>query len=47
MAKKHIFIYGVHEAEILEEDEEGAIVRELDDNSETWFPWECLDWSRR
>lgn len=39
-----VYIYGLAEAVaiIIEADSDGAIVRECDDLSETWFSWDDL-----
>jgi hypothetical protein len=38
-----VYVYGDSEATVLFPDSGGAIVRELDDNSETWFSWKDLE----
>lgn len=38
-----VYIYGNSEAEVVQTDVDGAVVRELDDDSETWFPWFDLE----
>jgi hypothetical protein len=37
-----VFVYGEQEARVLFPDGDGAVVQELDDQSETWFPWRDL-----
>ena len=39
---KTVYVYGESEAVVLFPDDDGAVVRELDDLSETWFPWSDL-----
>jgi hypothetical protein len=36
------YLYGREPVAILQPDAEGAVVRELDDNSEGWHPWDRL-----
>lgn len=43
VAGETVYVYGENEAIVLFPDTDGAIVRELDDNSETWFPWTDLE----
>ncbi|ANA87032.1 hypothetical protein SEA_SWITZERLAND_95 [Gordonia phage Switzerland] len=43
---ENVLIYGEHPAVVIEADDDGAIVRELDDNSETWFSWDDLQETR-
>lgn len=38
-----VYVYGNSAAEIVQVDVDGAIVRELDDDSETWFSWDDLE----
>lgn len=37
-----VYVYGTSAATVLFPDDAGAIVREHDDQSETWFPWSAL-----
>jgi hypothetical protein len=38
-----VYVHGDYMAEIVHTDVDGAIVRELDDDSETWFSWKDLE----
>lgn len=41
-AGETVWVYGHSEAVVLQPDDRGAIVREVDDSSETWFAWSDL-----